>query len=111
AASMPGARRARHADVPPELLKESGPAGGDHRAAHEADMRRLLHVAMTRARRRLVLSWAETGEHGAAARPSPFLDDARAAVGGTEEVVEEELFGPAEGLHATFRMMRDELLD
>ena len=24
---------------------------------------------------------------------------------------EEELFGPAEGLHSTFRMMRDELLD
>ena len=28
-----------------------------------------------------------------------------------EEVLEEELFGPAEGLHSTFRMMRDELLD
>ena len=25
--------------------------------------------------------------------------------------MEEELFGPAEGLHSTFRMMRDELLD
>ena len=24
---------------------------------------------------------------------------------------EEELFGPAEGLHSTFRIMRDELLD
>ena len=28
-----------------------------------------------------------------------------------EEVFEEELFGPAEGLHSTFRIMRDELLD
>ena len=28
-----------------------------------------------------------------------------------EELFEEELFGPAEGLHSTFRMMRDELLD
>ena len=28
-----------------------------------------------------------------------------------EEVLEEELFGPAEGLHSTFRLMRDELLD
>src|SRR5436190_14836296 len=74
-------------------------------------MRRLLHVAMTRARRGLVLSWAETGEQGAAARASPFVEEARAAIGGTEEIVEEELFGPAEGLHSTFRMMRDELLD
>src|SRR5204862_2129468 len=63
------------------------------------------------ARRGLVLSWAETGEHGAAARPSPFLEEARTALGGSEELVEEELFGPAEGLHSTFRMMRDELLD
>ena len=28
-----------------------------------------------------------------------------------EERFEEELFGPGEGLHATFRAMRDELLD
>jgi len=110
AASMPGARRARPDDVPAELVKESA-AGEDPRAVHEADMRRLLHVAMTRARRGLVMSWAETGEPGAAARPSPFLEEARVAVGGDEELVEEELFGPAEGLHSTFRMMRDELLD
>ena len=74
-------------------------------------MRRLLHVAMTRARRGLVLSWAELGEHGPDARPSPFLEEARAAGDGEVEEVEEELFGPAEGLHSTFRMMRDELLD
>jgi DNA helicase-2/ATP-dependent DNA helicase PcrA len=97
-------------DVPAELVKEEAPAADPH-ALHEADMRRLLHVAMTRARRGLVLSWAETGEHGAAARPSPFLEEARAALGGSEELVEEQLFGPAEGLHSTFRMMRDELLD
>jgi DNA helicase II / ATP-dependent DNA helicase PcrA len=34
-----------------------------------------------------------------------------AAVGVEEELFEEELFGPAEGLHSTFRIMRDELLD
>jgi DNA helicase-2/ATP-dependent DNA helicase PcrA len=73
-------------------------------------MRRLLGLAMTRARRRLVMSWAE-GDRGPAARPSPFLEAARAAVEVEVEDVEEELFGPAEGLHATFRMMRDELLD
>src|SRR3954467_11115700 len=71
-------------------------------------MRRLLHVAMTRARKGLVLSWAEGGERS---RPSPFYEEAREAVGGVEDVYEEELFGPAEGLHSTFRIMRDELLD
>jgi DNA helicase-2/ATP-dependent DNA helicase PcrA len=66
---------------------------------------------MTRARKGLVLSWAPTAEHGPAARPSPFVDDARSALGADEEAYEEQLFGPAEGLHSTFRMMRDELLD
>jgi DNA helicase-2/ATP-dependent DNA helicase PcrA len=106
AASMPGPRREPLDAIPPELLKESLPDTDDHEAA----MRRLLNVAMTRARKRLILSWAE-GERGPAARPSPFLEEARAAVEGDVEEVEEELFGPAEGLHSTFRMMRDELLD
>src|SRR3712207_484557 len=74
-------------------------------------MRRLLHVAMTRARKGLVLAWAETPAAGATSRPSPFYEEARAALEMEEEVFEEELFGPAEGLHSTFRIMRDELLD
>jgi DNA helicase-2/ATP-dependent DNA helicase PcrA len=69
-------------------------------------MRDLLHLAMTRARKSLVLAWPEDGH-----RPSPFYEEARAAVGIEEEEFEEELFGPAEGLHSTFRIMRDELLD
>ena len=108
-ASMPGPRREPVAAIPPELLKESLPEA-DPREEHELAMRRLLHVAMSRARKRLVLSWAE-GDRGPGARPSPFLEEARAAVDGEVEEVEEELFGPAEGLHSTFRMMRDELLD
>ena len=111
ASRIPGPLRSQTDAVPDELVKETLPPGSDPRAAHEAEMRRLLHVAMTRARRSLVLSWAETGEHGAATRPSPLLEEVRTAVGGDYEVVEEELFGPAEGLHSTFRMMRDELLD
>jgi DNA helicase II / ATP-dependent DNA helicase PcrA len=73
-------------------------------------LRRLTHVAMTRARHGLVLSWVE-GQEGVPARPSPFYDVAREAVGAPEERFDEELFGPAEGLHSTFRIMRDELLD
>ena len=105
---MPGPRRRERDPVPDELLKESLPPGD--RSAHEAEMRRLLHVAMTRARKGVVLAWAERG--GATAdRPSRFYEEARAAVGVDEEIQEEELFGPGEGLHSAFRMMRDELLD
>src|SRR3954469_10258941 len=107
---MPGPFRESGDDVPSELLKERhGPESP--RAAHEAEMRRLLHVAMTRARKGLVLAWAETGAPGTTPRPSPFYEEARAALELEEEAFEEELFGPAEGLHSTFRIMRDELLD
>jgi DNA helicase-2/ATP-dependent DNA helicase PcrA len=99
ATAMPGPYRPRAGDVPDELRRSLRPD-------HEAEMRRLLHLAMSRARKTLVLAWPEDGQ-----RPSPFYEDARAAVGVEEELFEEELFGPAEGLHSTFRLMRDELLD
>ena len=44
-----------------------------------AEERRLLYVAMTRARRRLYLSWAERYEGGRRWRPSRFLDEIRQA--------------------------------
>ncbi|HYH58602.1 MAG TPA: ATP-dependent DNA helicase [Thermoleophilaceae bacterium] len=106
AAAVPGSARRRGDGVPDALLRESVPEDGVD--VHEALMRRLLHVAITRARRSVVLSWAEDPE---GARPSPFYEDARRAAGAEEEFHEEQLFGPAEGLHATFRMMRDEVLD
>ena len=43
--------------------------------------------------------------------PSPFYEAARDALGAEEEVHAEELFGPAEGLHSTYRMLRDEVLE
>ena len=73
-------------------------------------MRRLLHVAMTRARTRLVLAYPERTDRGAMQHPSPFAEEARLACGGEWEAREEELFGPAETLQSTFRMLRDELL-
>ncbi|MFL5975838.1 MAG: PD-(D/E)XK nuclease family protein, partial [Solirubrobacterales bacterium] len=91
------------------LLHEELPA--ESRAAHVAEMRRLLHVAMTRARSRLVLAHPERSEAGAIMQPSPFVEEARAAVGGTWEQREEELFGPAESLHAAARALRGEVLD
>jgi DNA helicase-2/ATP-dependent DNA helicase PcrA len=103
---LPGTRRSSGDGVPPDLLKEELPADG--RAAHEDELRRLVHVAMTRARKGLVLAWPEGGDRS---RPSPFYEEARAALRAGEELQDEELFGPAEGLHSTFRMLRDELLD
>jgi DNA helicase-2/ATP-dependent DNA helicase PcrA len=74
-------------------------------------MRRLLHVAITRARRGVVLAYAASSAHGAGQSPSPFAEEARAAAGADWEDREEELFGPAEALHSTFRGLREELLD
>src|SRR3954451_5553058 len=107
AARMPGRWRARKDEVPDALLKETLPEP----ASHDDDMRRLLHVAMTRARKGLVLAWPEGAAPGSTPKPSPFYEEARATLGAEEEMFEEELFGPAEGLHSTFRIMRDELLD
>jgi DNA helicase-2/ATP-dependent DNA helicase PcrA len=108
-ARMPGARRRAFEPIPDALLHEDLPP--DSRAAHVAEMRRLLHVAMTRARRSLVLAYPERSEAGAIQQPSPFAEEARTALGGVWEQREEELFGPAETLHATARALRGEVLD
>ena len=70
---------------------------------------RLAYVAMTRAGRALVVSWPEGP--GDAAGPSPIYETVRDAVAVDEEVHEEELFGPAEDLHSTYRVLRDEVLE
>jgi DNA helicase-2/ATP-dependent DNA helicase PcrA len=62
------------------------------------------------ARAGLILSRVERDE-GGATRPSPFYEEARAAAGADEEAHEEELFGPAEGLHATYRALREDVLE
>ncbi|MEA2141626.1 MAG: ATP-dependent helicase UvrD/PcrA [Solirubrobacteraceae bacterium] len=107
-ARMPGPRLRAGEMVPDALLKET--LGPDDRAAHVASMRRLLHVAMTRAGRGLVLAYPALSAGGVAQPPSPFAEEARAALGAEWEVLEEELFGPEEALHATFQALRDELL-
>jgi DNA helicase-2/ATP-dependent DNA helicase PcrA len=108
AARMPGPRRRALEPIPDARIKEAVPP--DSKAAHVAEMRRLLHVAMTRARHRLVLAFPERSERGALQQPSPFAEEARHALGAEWEPREEELFGPAETLQSTFRLLRDELL-
>jgi DNA helicase-2/ATP-dependent DNA helicase PcrA len=62
------------------------------------------------ARTGLVLSRVERGEQGEARR-SRFYEEALAATTGEEEEHGEELFGPAEGLHATYRTLREQVLE
>ncbi len=105
---MPGARRVLADPIPDALLAEELPP--DTREAHVAGMRRLLHVAMTRARKTLVLAYSERAERGAPQQPSPFAEEARLALGAEWQAHDEELFGPDETLHATFTALRDELI-
>jgi DNA helicase-2/ATP-dependent DNA helicase PcrA len=94
----------------PRSLLPGGPAGAEGEEATRAARARLAYLAMTRASRVLVMSWPEVSADGQVA-PSPFYEAARDALEAEEEIHEEELFGPAEGLHSTYRMLRDEVLE
>ncbi len=107
-ARMPGARLRAGENVPDALLKEA--LGDDDRTTHTDAMRRLLNVAMTRAAKGLVLAYPALSTNGVTQPPSPYAEEARAALGAEWQVLEEELFGPEEALHATFQTLRDELL-
>ena len=100
---------AERADWVPDELRdgEEAPAAGD---VAEALAARRGYVAVSRARTSLVLAYPEE-ERGVAVSPSRLYVDSREALGAAEERQEEELFGPAEGLHATYRMLRDEVLE
>jgi DNA helicase II / ATP-dependent DNA helicase PcrA len=105
---MPGARRRAMEPIPDALLHETLPP--DTRDAHVDEMRRLLHVAMTRARRGLVLAYATRSDAGALQHPSPFAEEAREELGADWADRGEMLFGPDETVHATYQALRDELL-
>jgi DNA helicase II / ATP-dependent DNA helicase PcrA len=87
---------------------EVGPGDGDD--ATRSARARLAYLSMTRARQGLVMSWPEQSAEGQVSS-SPFYEAARDALAAEEEIHEEELFGPAEGLHSTYRMLRDEALE
>jgi DNA helicase-2/ATP-dependent DNA helicase PcrA len=94
----------------PRSLLPGGLAAAEGEDATRAARARLAYLAMTRASRALVMSWPEQSADGQVA-PSPFYEAARDALEAEEEIHEEELFGPAEGLHSTYRMLRDEVLE
>jgi DNA helicase II / ATP-dependent DNA helicase PcrA len=94
--------------VPEELAIGPLPAPGDDLNATR--QRRLAYVGIGRAARSAVFSWAEDAGRERAA-PAPFYEAVRAALDAPEERHDEEVFGPAEGLHSTYRMIRDEVLE
>jgi DNA helicase II / ATP-dependent DNA helicase PcrA len=95
--------------VPDALLREELPRDDDE--CRRAWLRQTLYVAVSRARERVVLAYPAAGDRGGELAVSPVLERVRAAVGGSWIEKEEELFGPAETLHSTYRLLRDELLE
>ncbi|MHB8657350.1 MAG: ATP-dependent helicase [Solirubrobacteraceae bacterium] len=95
--------------VPDALLHEALPSDGE--ANRQRALRQLLYVAVTRARTRVVLCFPGAGDHAVSVAPTPALEETRILLGGEWVEKQEELFGPAETLHATYRMLRDELLE
>jgi superfamily I DNA/RNA helicase/RecB family exonuclease len=93
--------------VPEELVEGERPAAGPELAVRRRAQ--LAYLGATRARHSLVLSWPE-GPGGSGA-PGPEYEAVGTALGIAEELHVEELFGPAEGLHSTYRMLRDEVLE
>jgi DNA helicase-2/ATP-dependent DNA helicase PcrA len=95
--------------IPDELLREDLPAEDD--AGRRLVMRQALYSGLTRARQRVVLAYPGASDRGLNHAPSPLAEELRLAVGADWEEREEELFGPAETLHSTYRLLRDELLE
>ena len=82
---LPQVRRNDRFDVPADLapgLTEGG------REDHVAEERRLLYVAMTRARTHLYLTWATRYEGGREWKPSRFLDEMKASAAGRYDDLE-----------------------
>ncbi len=87
------------------------PAVAEPDEGHAPVVRQSLYIAVTRTRRRVVLTYPAVGERGSALGPSPAIEAMRTAVSGAWEDREEEMFGPAETLHSTYRLLRDEVLE
>ena len=88
-----------------------GGAAADGEAGRAPLVRDVLYVAVTRARRRVVLAYPSVNDRSAALAPAPVVETIRRAVAGAWEDREEEMFGPAETLHSTYRLLRDEVLE
>jgi DNA helicase-2/ATP-dependent DNA helicase PcrA len=95
--------------IPDPLLHERLPA--DDEAASRARLREELYVGVSRASRRVVLAFASGSDRGLAFKACAAVEQLRRDLGAEWQDKAEELFGPAETLHATYRLLRDELLE
>jgi DNA helicase II / ATP-dependent DNA helicase PcrA len=95
--------------IPDALLAEELPPDDEENRGRL--LRQSMYVALTRARERVVLAYPRASDRGGELHPSPLAEDVLAAVAGDWVDKEEELFGPAETLHSTYRLLRDELLE
>jgi DNA helicase-2/ATP-dependent DNA helicase PcrA len=95
--------------VPDGLLKEELPPASERQRA--VALRQALYVAVTRARARVVLCCPTSAADSAAHVVPAAVEDARRALEAPWVDKPEELFSPAETLHSTYRLLRDELLD
>jgi DNA helicase-2/ATP-dependent DNA helicase PcrA len=94
--------------IPAALLPEGlSPEQDERRPALD----RGLYVAISRARARVVLCYPSVNDRGATLLPASPVERARGALESDWEDKQEELFGPAETLHSTYRLLRDELLE
>lgn len=101
-ASLANARALDPEPIADELLHEQLPP--DDEAARRSRLRQQLYVAVSRARERAVLVHCGANAVG-------LVESAREALGEEWMTFDEELFGPDETLQATYRLLRDELLD
>jgi DNA helicase-2/ATP-dependent DNA helicase PcrA len=108
-ASLAGSNALDSEPVPDALLHEPLPPDDD--AARRSRLRQRMYVAVSRARERAVLAYAATGERGAQVAPLPAVEAAREALDCEWLELTEDLFGPAETLHSTYRLLREELMD
>ncbi len=95
--------------IPDALLQEPLPPDGESTRA--AMLRQRLYGAVSRARRRAVLSYSAAADRGPAIAPAEPVEAARRILAAVWEDRDEELFGPAETLQSTYRLLRDELLE
>jgi DNA helicase II / ATP-dependent DNA helicase PcrA len=95
--------------IPDALLREELPV--DDEETRRFALRQALYSGLTRARSRAVLTYPGASDRGARHAPSPLVEELRTGLGAKWEEREEELFGPAETLHSTYRLLRDELLE
>jgi DNA helicase-2/ATP-dependent DNA helicase PcrA len=110
-ARWPGRRRGGGAAVPAPLVHNPLPLPEGRDAERELfieEQRRLCHVAMTRAKTQLVLSWfgADSKRH----KVSAFYSEALLATGGSEQEFPERDFETADFVFAELELLRDRLL-